>query len=113
MNKLEIDVIAEKFGVEKVDNIDNNNDYIVDKSNRMIELVMALEMMESNIEIQPPSVFQSTPFLAPVKNLLKNVISKLMRWYIKPICDEQTKYNQAVYDCIKLIIEDDIDNKGN
>lgn len=112
MNNVEIEVIENKLGLEQSSTEVKEEQVLSNKDTTMIELEMALELMKTRIDVQPQEVFQSyNPVVAPFVKAIKKIMSKLMRWYIKPICDNQTKFNQSVYDCIRLLAEAKTNNK--
>lgn len=41
------------------------------------------------------------PFLGPVIVLAKRIVRKLLKWYVEPICNQQSDFNHNAVACIK------------
>lgn len=84
----------ENIDIEKNEDISKNNIDQVDCTKYYEEIIRNLQVMErtrintSNRPIPPETGI--------IKKIIKRVIRKILRWYIEPICIQQTEFNNTV-----------------
>lgn len=73
------------------------------KENEYIrEITKNISIMDQNRENY---AFRNLPSHSKIKIFIKRVIRKLLKWYIEPICFQQTDFNNAVTPCIGKLTE--------
>lgn len=100
-NRIMPDYLKKQTGECSVDQ--NSEDFV--KINDVLKSLSSAERIKDNFAFRP--LFSHRKIIGKMIVFVKRIIRKMLKWYVEPICFQQSDYNnhivKALYDSIEIM----------